>query len=226
MCPACQVDAHSSFWERRIYLNHRLDLHWDRVENSATSIWSGDHGEDFRARIVESPFVKAHNPKEKTYDLLESGQGKRHTCVQGRIPATLPIEPFLPAERSWTKKGNRGYFGKIEISVMGMVEQNPEGKWQWITSELFSLPIPPPLSKVFGEKLVVDGWFRLCGERMTRRKRRSFEFQEKNPGKINENVPEGTRIEIEWVEKFVPATCHGITVWGLYAKLIEWKSWD
>ena len=207
-------------------MNHRLDLHWDRVENSATSLWSGDHGEDFRVRVVETPFVNVQNPKEKIYDLLESGQGKGHTCVQGRIPGTLPIEPFLPAGMSWTKKGSRGYFGRIEISVMGMVEQNPEGKWQWVTSELFSLPIPPPLVKIFGERLVVDGWFRLCGERMTRRRRRFLEFQEKKPGKIQENIPKGTKVEIEWVEKFVPATCHGITVWGIYAKLVEWKSWD
>ena len=207
-------------------MNHRLDLHWDRVENSATSIWSGDHGADFRVRVAESPFESVQNPKEKTFDLLESGQGKGHTCVQRRIPGTLPIEPFVSMGSSWTKKGRRGYFGKIEISVMGMVEQNPEGKWQWVTSELFSLPIPPPLVEVFGEKLVIDGWFRLCGERLTRRKKRFFEFKEKIPGKIQEGVPESTKIEIVWVEKFVPAPCHGITVWGVYAKLIDWKGWD
>ena len=226
MCPACNVDAQTSFWDRRIYMNHRLDLHWDRVENCATSIWSGDHGEDYHPRGSNTSVFPELPNKETLFDLVESGLGKCHTCIQGRIPSNLPIEPFLSIKSPWVKKGRQGHYGKIEISVVGMVEQNPECRWQWVTSELFTLALPPALASIFGEKLVIDGWFRLCGERLSRRKKRVLEFKERVAGRMKEGVPRGTKLDIEWSEKFVPAPCHGVTVWGIYAKLVDWKALD
>ena len=223
MCAACHVDAQLSFWDRRVYLNHRLDIFWDRVENSFLSMWQGDKNEDFRPRIPNSPFIR-ENEKERIIDLMESGQGKLHTCVQSRIPNNLEMQPFLPPGSIWKSKGKSGYTAKIRISVLGMVEQNPEGRWQWVSIEKLRLAIPGPMISVLGEWIEIDGWIRLSGERLTRKKRRFLEFKERESGKILEGVPVGTKLVIEWEERFMPTTCHGVHVWGVYASLVEWAS--
>ena len=176
-CALRVMSMHNCLFGIGVYtLNHRLDIFWDRVENSFLSMWQGDKNEDFRPRIPNSPFIR-ENEKERIIDLMESGQGKLHTCVQSRIPNNLEMQPFLPPGSIWKSKGKSGYTAKIRISVLGMVEQNPEGRWQWVSVEKLRLAIPGPMISVLGEWIEIDGWIRLSGERLTRKKKKILGIQ-------------------------------------------------
>ena len=185
--------------------------------------WSGDDREEYRPPFPESPFLRGEGlkGKEMLYDLIESGGRKQHTCMQGRMPCNILFSPFVREGRRWPKGGSGGYLINIKVTLIGMVDQNPPGRWQWVVSERFFLKFPPSMESILGEGLEIDGWFRFMGQKAKRKKKKNVLFIARQKGKMMEKVPKGTKIEVEWDEMVIPAPCAGVTLWAAYATMTK-----
>ena len=83
--------------------------------------------------------------------------GKEHSCVQRRIPHNIHFTPFASIGTRWPVGGEDGFECKIKITLVGMVQQDTPGRWQWILPLSFDLLIPMPYRPILGNELA-GGW--------------------------------------------------------------------
>ena len=187
--------------------------------------WRGDLGSEYQLPISDSPFLRGAFLKgnETLCDLVDSGGRRHHTCVQGRMPWNVVFQPFVLDRTNKPEGGMTRYDAYIRVTMVGMVEQNTPGRWQWVGYQEFSLPIPLPFRKILGEWLRVDGWFLFMGEKASRGKGKKMIFIPKDSRKMRKCVPKGTRLRLFWDEFLLPAPCVGVTLWAAYASLIDLK---
>ena len=213
--------------DRRRHANHRLSVFFDRIDNAGgRAIWTGDkEGEEYHYPICHSaPYDREEVLKGKgRMEILESGGGLAHSCQMMKIPGELPMKAFLEKGRDKVRWTTRGYSVTIRIYVGGMVDQNPGGKWEWVGHKTADLPVPAGFHSIFGKNFHIDGWFRISGEPVSRRKRRTVEFRERQPGLLLDSVPSTTRMKVEWEDWLIPAPCFGITIWLFCAEVVDWK---
>ena len=138
---------------------------------------------------------------------------------RGGCQQILQFTPFVPKGQEWPRGGENGYFGTIRICVVGMVQQHPPGRWQWVFPMNFDLLLPRPYKPILGDRLYVDGWFYFSGEKASRKVKTDMIFHPKNEDKLLREVPKGTRLKVEWQGLLLPAPTKGVTIWGAFAVL-------
>ena len=185
--------------------------------------WLGDGRPEYVVQAPDSPFLrgKGLTTNEKLFDLIESGGRMEHTCVQSRMPYNIQFRPFIDAWQPWPNGGSGGYFAKIVVTVVGTVEQNPAGRWQWVVDECFKMNFPPCLHAILGKGLILNGWFKFEGEKAPRKKPVSVTFVSKNKGSLKQNQVDGTVIGVKFKAMMIPVPCTGATIWGAYARLVR-----
>ena len=215
-----------NYMGRRRHDNHRLSLFWDWSEGTCIHL-RGDRGEIFQiSQPFGSPFLRGDYLQglERVGGLYLSGFGRLHTCEMARMPGNAAIKPFLEEGQKCVRPGWRGHRLQLRITLMGMVDQESEHRWEWVGHKSFSLRIPASMHGVLGEELEVSGWFRAMGERASRNRRRELEFRPKPEKIISKHLPEKTSINIEWEEFLIPAPCTGVTWWGAYMEVLKWEA--
>ena len=221
VCGACSYNVRVVFWDRERHNNDRLHSHWDRLERTGQVEWTGELGSVYQVPVPDSPFLRGEGVrgKERLYDLVNSGGGRTHTCAQGRMPCNLNFTPFVPRGLEKPREGFDAYEAEIVVTLVGMVEQSPAGKWQWIVAEEINLPLPKPLRGILGDGLQIEGWFRFRGEKASRQKKRKVRFHPRYEKKLRSHLPETTRLRVLWEEYLLPAPCVGVTLWAAYATM-------
>ena len=220
-CKACQYNARLLFWEKERHDNHRLGVFWDEVEKDNKLRWVGDRRPEHTVQVPDSPFLrgKSLSSNEKLFDLIESGGRKEHTCIQSRMPCNLQFLPFFDAGQRWPSGGSGGFFAKIEVTIVGTVEQNPLGRWQWVIDECIKLPFPPCFHSILGKGLTIDGWFKFEGEKALRKKPVLVEFSPRSKGNLEKCSVKGTTLGVKFRSMMIPVPCTGATIWAVYARL-------
>ena len=223
-CRGCQAENRYLFWEERRHRVKRLDAFLDSMDNGPLS-FSGDKvGEDFIPHVATTPFDEGRwKNKDKVFPMIESGMGKQHTCLLGRIPQHLDVPMFLGAGTKRVKRGTKGFYVKLQATIVGMVEQNPRGRWEHIVAKRFALHIPTVFQEVLGREFRVDGYFRLTGEKASRRKKIKVEFMERYEGTLFLNVPRDTHVDLVWDEMLLPAPTSGLLWKEVGLSVIDWK---
>ena len=224
-CRACQYNCRMMFWNEQVHDEHRFEVHWDRIEDDNIMYWRGDLGEEYHLPIPESPYLRREGVKGKEvlFDLFENGGRLEHTCHYGRMPENILFCPFVEEGRKWPKGGMEGYEAEIKITVVGMVDQSPPGRWQWIVAKEFELSLPLPFRTILGDWIEVDGWFRFRGHKASRNKKKKVEFVPRvgQENRLFRNVPKGTKLKIKWEELMIPGPCLGGKIWAYYAVLTK-----
>ena len=184
--------------------------------------WRGDSGAEFRVPIPESPFSRGVGltDKEKLFDLIESGGRRFHTCAQSRMPSNLQFPPFVRKGFELPPLDMDGYKATIVVTLVGMVDQSPAGRWQWVVEEEFALPLPLPLRSILGDWLKVDGWFKFVGEKASRLSGQRVAFIARNPKVLTQYLPKKTTLTVVWKEYLLPAPCVGVTLWAVCARFV------
>ena len=223
ICPGCNFNVDTLYWAKQRHDNHRLHALWDKLEREGKVNWRGDSGTEFRVPVPESPFSRGMGltEKERLYDLIESGGRRLHTCAQSRIPSALQFPPFVRKGFEQPPMDMDSYSATIKVVLVGMVDQSPAGRWQWVVSEEFALPLPLPLRRILGDWLQVDGWFKFVGEKASRLTGQRVTFIPRRPKVLSQNLPKETSLTVIWEEYLLPAPCVGVTLWAACARLTE-----
>ena len=211
------------FWNERRFRIQRYDLFIDHLMRHGLSFNGEERVEEYRMTPSQSPFHQKEGEKRRV-PMLEGGLGKTHTCELSRVPSNLRISAFLRQGTRWVKRERRGYFVRLRANIVGVVNQNPETSWEYVASRNFVLKIPGAFHGVLGDSMVVDGDFRIMGEKACRRKKIIVEFKEKIEGVMLKRVPDYTRAEVEWGELLIAAPYPGLTWWKVFLEVVEWKA--
>ena len=220
-CRGCMADFRRLFLGERRHNNLRYDMFFEEMERDVVTM-EGDKKEKFRiAPAVNCPFKRGDylpRGKAETTDAIITGFGKHHTCELNRIPGNVEVKPLLPAGSRW--KGDKVNEIKMRVTVMGAVNQDAPGRWEWSGVLGFELEFPEALHPILGSTFVVDNWFRFYGEKASRKKKKEVDFD----GDVTTDCPDTTKLDVEFEVFFVPAPCPGLILWGAYAEILEWKS--
>ena len=224
-CLGCAGDDRVEFWDKRRSDQRRLDELWDEVEKHGLGEMLGDRKDDYR---IPNPCVLFERGehlqgKERQVDFSESGAGKAHTCLEGRIPETIEIKAFMPVgtqEPEWDSKLKTLV---VDLTVIGMVNQSPGGRWELRWPVNFRLALPKAVRKIFGNAINIEGELKFWGQQALRRKERFIAFRETVRGRMEDELVEDIILKLEWHECLLPAPCYGLTAWMVYAEFREWR---
>ena len=222
-CQACVKDSETLFWDRRREDCRRFAALLDRMKLGEVEEEGGEEEEGCHG-FSSTTFDIEKRKRQAISQLMETGHDAIfHSCDFGGVLGKIDKKPFLEKGRGWVTEGKKGFKVGICLTIKGVVDGDPPGRWIHTSQKRFVLYFPKEFHQVLGETMEISGEFIMVGEKPLRQKKTRVGFVEKTEGLAFANVPPNTQVEIFWEESLLRAPFSGLRWWGVEAVVLSWE---